>query len=59
MKKFFENPSMEVANFDADDIITASGPEVGKEYIGNIDDLNTAYTVKTIDAATLGIDFTF
>lgn len=58
MKKFFENPVMDITKFDTENVITASGGENGTEYTGSIESLNGSYAVKTIDAAAV-VDFTF
>ncbi len=57
MKKIYTNPFITVEKFDAENIVTVSG-EIGTAVEDVTSGLN-GYSVKTIDAQTIGIDFTF
>ena len=57
MKKIYTNPFITVEKFDAENIVTVSG-EIGTAVEHVTSGLN-GYSVKTIDAQTIGIDFTF
>ena len=57
MRKFFENPTMDITRFDTENVITASGAQ-GQRSPQDADQLTEAgYTVKTIDVKEF--DFTF
>ena len=58
MKKFYMNPAMDVKEFEAENIVTASGRTDGTEFTGTTDELKAAaQSVNTVSYDVLGFTF--
>ena len=58
MKKFYLEPSMDVKNFNAENIVTASGAETQNTTVGSFDE-NYSTVTGTIAKTESGISLTF